>query len=121
MPVIITTEATSRPKALVGTRSPYPIVVTVCTAHHRPWPMSEKFLWSAKRISTPLQCHREGRQRNDAGCAARGQWLSGRFRGVSDHITLITAGDSAGPSRDGSGSSALGSWTARRAGDRLRK
>ncbi len=53
MPVIITTVPTSRPSVLVGTRSPYPTVVTVCTAHHRPWPMSEKFLWSAKRITVP--------------------------------------------------------------------
>ena len=33
-PQIITTAATSRPSGVIGTTSPYPVVVSVATAHH---------------------------------------------------------------------------------------
>lgn len=37
----------------VGTTSPYPTVVTVCSAHHRPVPRSKKSSGSRTQMSTP--------------------------------------------------------------------
>ena len=41
------------PAALPGTSSPYPTVVTVCTAHQRPVPTVGKLRWSTKVIRRP--------------------------------------------------------------------
>ena len=43
IPSSITSAARSCPETFVGTVSPYPTVVTVWTAHHRPDPMDGKF------------------------------------------------------------------------------
>ncbi len=53
IPTIITSAATRRPVSLVGTRSPYPTVVTVWMAHHSPAPMLGKFVGSVSVISSP--------------------------------------------------------------------
>src|SRR6478672_9126317 len=42
-----------RPDGFLGVTSPYPTVVTVCSAHHMPTQMFRYSLWSRTRIKIP--------------------------------------------------------------------
>ena len=53
MPLIITNAPITRPVPLLGTTSPYPTVVTVCSDHHSPSPRLLKSLRSASQAIRP--------------------------------------------------------------------
>ena len=53
MPLIITTAPITRLVPLLGTTSPYPTVVTVCSAHHSPSPRLSKSFLSVSHATRP--------------------------------------------------------------------